>query len=83
MAVRDRRRVSLHSPRADGSYYVGTARKELEARVAEHNAGHFGGYTATRRPATLVYAEWFERISDAIAAERQVKGLVPRQKRKR
>jgi putative endonuclease len=28
---------------------------------------------ATRRPVTLVYAEWFERISDAIAAERQVK----------
>ena len=59
---------------ADGSYYVGTARKELEARVAEHNAAHFGGYTATRRPVTLVYAEWFERITDAIAAERQVKG---------
>jgi putative endonuclease len=59
---------------ADGSYYVGTARKELETRVAEHNAGHFGGYTATRRPVALVYAEWFEHITDAIAAERQVKG---------
>jgi putative endonuclease len=33
-----------------------------------------GGYTAKRRPVTLVFSQWFERISDAIAAERQVKG---------
>jgi putative endonuclease len=46
----------------------------LELRVAEHNAGHFGGYTATRRPVTLVFSQWFERIVDAVAAERQVKG---------
>ena len=59
---------------ADGSYYTGTARMGLEARVAEHNAGSYGGYTATRRPVTLVFSQWFERISDAIAAERQVKG---------
>src|SRR5262245_50147603 len=59
---------------ADGSYYTGTTRDELERRVAEHNAGHFGGYTSTRRPVTLVFSQWFERITDAIAAERQVKG---------
>jgi putative endonuclease len=59
---------------ADGSYYCGTTRQELELRVAEHNAGYFGGYTATRLPVTLVYSQWFERITDAIAAERQVKG---------
>jgi putative endonuclease len=59
---------------ADGSYYTGTARGGLERRIAEHNAGTFGGYTAQRRPVTLVYSEWFERITDAIAAERQVKG---------
>jgi len=59
---------------ADGSYYCGTARQGLELRVAEHNAGTFGGYTATRRPVTLAYAQWFERITDAITAERQVKG---------
>jgi putative endonuclease len=58
---------------ADGSYYVGTARQGLEQRLAEHNSGIFGGYTATRRPVTLAYSEWFERITDAIAAERQVK----------
>jgi putative endonuclease len=59
---------------ADGSFYVGTTRKDLEARVAEHNAGIMGGYTATRRPVTLAFAEQFEKITDAIAAERQVKG---------
>jgi predicted GIY-YIG superfamily endonuclease len=59
---------------ADGRYYVGTTRKHLEERGAEHNAGHHGGYTAVRRPVTLVFAQHFERITDAIAAERQIKG---------
>jgi putative endonuclease len=48
---------------ADGSYYTGTARCGLEQRMAEHNAGHFPGYTSTRRPVVLVFS-----------AERQVKG---------
>ena len=59
---------------ADGSYYVGTARNDIENRVAEHNSGHYGGYTAKRRPVELVFAQHFEIIKDAISAERQVKG---------
>ena len=59
---------------ADGSYYCGSARQGLERRVAEHNSGVLGGYTSTRRPVVLVYSEWFQRITDAIAAERQIKG---------
>src|SRR4030081_249715 len=59
---------------ADGSYYAGTARATLEQRVAEHNAGHYDGYTATRRPVTLMFSQPFERVTDAIAAERQIKG---------
>jgi len=59
---------------SDGSYYTGTTRISLERRIAEHNAGSFAGYTAARTPVTLVYCEYFERIEDAIAAERQVKG---------
>jgi putative endonuclease len=59
---------------ADGKYYVGTTRKSLEERVAEHNAGIHGGFTAARRPVTLVFAQHFDTITDAIAAERQVKG---------
>jgi len=46
----------------DGSYYTGTARAGLEQRVAEHNAGTYGGYTAQRRPVTLVFSQWFDRI---------------------
>jgi len=42
--------------------------------VAEHNAGRYDGYTSTRRPVELVFSQWFERITDAIAAERQIKG---------
>ncbi len=59
---------------ADGSYYTGSTRTSLEERVAQHNAGTFAGYTARRRPAVLDYHQEFDRITDAITAERQVKG---------
>jgi putative endonuclease len=59
----------------DGSYYVGTSRAEdLDTRVSQHNLGTFGGYTAKRRPVTLVYSAHFDNIIEAIACERQVKG---------
>ena len=59
---------------ADRSYYVGSTRGTLEQRVGEHNAGTFGGHTATRRPVELVWSQDFDRITDAIAAERRLKG---------
>jgi len=59
---------------ADGSYYVGTTRDSLDRRVAEHQSGAFGGYTAPRRPVQLVFSQEFQRITDAIGAERQIKG---------
>jgi len=58
---------------SDRSLYVGTTRTELEIRVAQHNAGSLGGYTSMRRPVSLIYSETFERITDAIAAERKLK----------
>jgi putative endonuclease len=58
----------------DGSYYVGSTQTSLEQRIAQHDAGTFDGYTARRRPVLLVFHEHFERITDAISAERQVKG---------
>jgi len=58
----------------DGHYYVGSTRGSLETRVIEHNAGTYGGYTSRRRPVELVYWQEFDRIEDAIAAERQLKG---------
>ncbi len=60
---------------ADGSYYCGTARQEIEARVAEHNDGiHPDSYTASRRPVELVWSEQYQSITDAIAMERRIKG---------
>lgn len=59
---------------ADGSYYIGTTRAALEFRIAQHNNGTFRGYTSSRRPVTLIYSEWFERITDAIECERKLKG---------
>jgi putative endonuclease len=59
---------------ADGSYYVGSTRTTLEMRIAQHNDGSFGGYTTTRRPVTLVYSQWFDRVTDAIKNERKLKG---------
>ena len=59
---------------ADGSYYVGSTSGSLEKRIAEHEAGAFDGYTAQRRPMKLVFQQGFERIEDAVAAERQIKG---------
>jgi len=59
---------------ADGAYYCGTTRLEPEIRVAEHNSGKHPGFTSKRLPVSLVYAAHFQEITDAIAAERQVKG---------
>jgi putative endonuclease len=60
---------------ADGAYYVGCATgDDLWKRVAEHETGAYRGYTFTRRPVRLVWSEHFDRITDAIAVERKIKG---------
>ncbi len=59
---------------ADGSYYTGLTKQPLEARVWEHNAGILECYTKPRRPVELVFTETYDRILDAIARERQIKG---------
>jgi predicted GIY-YIG superfamily endonuclease len=58
----------------DGAYYVGSTRASIEQRMAQHEAGYFRGFAAKRRPVTLVWHQEFERITDAIAAERGSKG---------
>jgi putative endonuclease len=59
---------------SDGSYYVGTTRTSLEIRIAQHNDGMFQGYTVSRRPVELIFAQWFDQITDAIENERKLKG---------
>src|SRR5690348_3641039 len=61
---------------SDGSLYVGSATGyDVAPRIEGHNAGAFpGSYTWSRRPVTLIWSEHFERITDAIAVERQIKG---------
>ena len=59
---------------SDGSYSSGVTRRSVEERVSEHAQGLMPGYTFTRRPVKLVFSEHYERIVDAIAAERRIKG---------
>src|SRR5665647_2041177 len=60
---------------ADKSLYVGSATgDDLTKRISEHQSGAYPGYTWSRRPVALIWSEHFERITDAIAAERQIKG---------
>ncbi len=64
----------------DGLYYVGSTRDSLERRVAAHNAGSYGGFTKSRRPVELIFSQSFDRITDAVAAERRLKGWSRRKK---
>lgn len=60
---------------ADKSFYVGsTTGDDLTIRIHQHNQGHFPGYTRSRRPVELAWSQHFDRITDAIATERQLKG---------
>ncbi|HET6272257.1 MAG TPA: GIY-YIG nuclease family protein [Bacteroidota bacterium] len=56
----------------DKSYYVGCT-SNLQQRIAQHNAGLYGGYTAARRPVKLVWSSEFHAIREAINAERRLK----------
>ena len=58
---------------ADSTYYVGST-WNVERRVAQHASGVGAAYTRRRRPVELVYAEWYDRIEDAFAREKQVQG---------
>jgi putative endonuclease len=61
--------------RADDSFYVGSATgNDLSKRIAEHETGAYPGYTYFSRPVWLVWSEQFDRITDAIAVERKIKG---------
>ncbi|MBV9393862.1 MAG: GIY-YIG nuclease family protein [Methylobacteriaceae bacterium] len=59
----------------DGSYYTGITRREVEARVSEHAQGIDPTcYTFSRRPVSIVFSAFFERVDEAVSFERQIKG---------
>ena len=63
----------------DGSLYTGWT-NNLEKRVACHNAGKGGKYTASRLPVNLVYYETFETKQEAMRREYAIKQLSRKEK---
>ncbi|MCY7387107.1 MAG: GIY-YIG nuclease family protein [Burkholderiales bacterium] len=58
---------------SDGSYYAGHT-DNLEVRIGMHAEGKLTGYTATRLPVSVVFAEQFQTRFEALEMERRVKG---------
>ena len=60
---------------ADGSYYTGLTREDVSTRLNQHEQGiDPNAYTYTRRPVKLIWNTRFDRIDEAIATERRIKG---------
>jgi len=64
---------------SDSSYYTGST-SNFEQRIAQHQSGELGGYTASRLPVTVVFVQEFANVRDAVSAERQIKGWTRRKK---
>jgi putative endonuclease len=58
----------------DDSLYTGIA-KDVDARLAAHNAGRGAAYTRARRPVRLVYKEKGFTLSKALSREATIKSL--------
>ena len=56
---------------SDRSTYVGSTR-DIEIRLAQHQAGEGSIYTRTRLPVRLLFTEYYERVEDAFFREKQV-----------
>lgn len=59
---------------ADGSFYTGVT-KDLDRRLAMHQAGKASRYTRTRLPVRIVYQETLEGRTRALVRECAVKKL--------
>ena len=57
----------------DFTYYAGHT-DDLEYRLAQHQSGALGGYTARRLPVTLVWCDMFAERDQAFWTERKLKG---------
>jgi putative endonuclease len=58
---------------SNGQYYTGST-KNLEMRLAQHQAGEGANFTKKHLPVKLVYYEEFQRIDEAFFREKQVQG---------
>lgn len=66
---------------SDGSLYCGIA-KNLQKRLAQHNAGKASKYTRSRLPAKVVYCENAKNKSSAMRREIEIKKLAKKEKLK-
>lgn len=57
---------------SDGSYYTGVT-NDVQRRFWEHQIGKISGYTQSRRPVELLWCSDDVDITNAIAAEKQIK----------
>jgi len=64
---------------ANGTLYVGYT-KDVERRIAVHNAGKGGRYTRSHRPLSLLATWSFGSKGEALRAERAMKRL-PRERK--
>lgn len=58
---------------SDGSYYTGST-KDLERRLAQHQAGDGANHTKKHLPVKLIYYEEYDRIDTAFYREKQIQG---------
>ena len=65
--------VYLLASKKNGTLYIGLT-NNLARRAAEHRSGQIPGFTARYSVHDLVWYETFERIDEASAREKQLKG---------
>jgi len=56
---------------SDGSYYTGST-KNLEQRLWQHQNAQGANHTKVRLPVKLIYSEYYERVEEAFAREKQI-----------
>ena len=64
--------VYILASQKNGTLYIGVTSRPI-ARIAEHRARRFDGFTRRYRAIRLVYYERHERVVDAIAREKAMK----------
>jgi putative endonuclease len=55
----------------DDTYYTGST-KNLEQRLWQHKTAQGANHTKVRLPVELIYTEYYERIYEAFAREKQI-----------